>query len=355
MRIKWVLTVASLKMLFRQKEAILWSLIFPLFMMTLFGFAKFGGIARIDLGVVNEAGDKAAQLISSLKDVSALRISEGGKKHELEQLEKGERDAVIIIPPSVDLISGGELTVFTSDAKPQEAKLGVLLIQQVVDEFTFKQHSIPNRVRIVTEAIKGRNLTYVDFLVPGILAMAIMQLGVFGVAFGFVSLKKRGILRRLWVTPINPNDFILAQVATRLVLVAIQIVLMVTIGVMAFDLQFIGSVWELFVIGLLGAIVFLAIGFAIAGVSKSEEQVAPLANVISLPMMALSGVFFSRSALPGVVNAITDFFPLTYLADGMRRIAIDGATLGDVGAQLIGLAVWSVIACAIAVKMFRWE
>jgi ABC-2 type transport system permease protein len=88
---------------------------------------------------------------------------------------------------------------------------------------------------------------------------------------------------------------------------------------------------------------------------KSEDQVAPLANIITLPMLMLSGVFFSRTNLPGFAHVITNFFPLTYLADGLRNIAIEGATLAEVFPQLVGLAVWSVITLFIAVKAFRWE
>ncbi|MEK9139398.1 MAG: ABC transporter permease, partial [Bacteroidota bacterium] len=220
---------------------------------------------------------------------------------------------------------------------------------------TFEKASVSNRVVIKPQPVKSRNLTYLDFLLPGVLSMSIMQMGIFGVAFGFVSLKKRGILRRLWVTPIRPNDFILAQVAMRLVIVMLQISLMVAFGVLAFNLHFIGSLWQLFVVGLLGAVVFLATGFALAGISRTEDQVAPLANVIAMPMMFLSGIFFSRSALPDFVRTVTDFFPLSFLADAMRSIAIDGATLWQVGPQLLGLGVWCVISCAIAIKMFRWE
>ena len=355
MRLKWKLIVASSKMLFRQKEAIIWSIIFPLFMMTLFGFAKFGGVGHVEVGIVNEAGSNGTILIESLKKVDAIAVKEGQRDAEVRELEKGERDVVVIIPSDINLQAGGALTLLTNIAKPREGQLGSLIVQRVLDEMTMERTAVPNRLLVVTQEMAGRNLTYVDFLVPGILAMAIMQLGIFGVAFNFVSLKKRGILRRLWVTPINPNDFILSQVVTRLLLVMLQIVVMVALGVLAFDLHFIGSFLDMFIVGLVGAVVFLAIGFALAGISKSEDQVAPLANVISLPMMALSGVFFSRSALPGFVHTITGYFPLTYLADGMRSIAIDGASLPDIIPQLLGLVVWSVIACFLAIKMFRWE
>lgn len=355
MRLKWKIFVASLKMFVRQREAIIWTLLFPLFMIFLFGFVKFDGMGRIDLGVVNDAGPAGTKLIESLKAVKTLKIKEGGNQAEMIELEKGERDMVLEIPP--DFLPGSQtrLSVYFNDARPQETQLGQLVLQRVLDEITFAKDPPPNRITLNAVPIKSRNLTYIDFLLPGVLSMSIMQLGIFGVAFGFVQLKKRGILRRLWVTPIKPSDFILGQVTMRLLVVMVQICIIIGVGVWFFHLHFIGSFLELFLVGVLGGVVFLSIGFALAGISKSEDQVAPLANVISLPMMLLSGVFFSRSNLPGVIHTITDYFPLTYLADGMRSIAIDGATLGQVGPQLLGLGIWCLISCGIAVKMFRWE
>jgi ABC-2 type transport system permease protein len=350
MRLKWKLFIASLKMLFRQREAILWSLLLPLFMIVLFSFVRFDGMGRIDLGVVNEAGEKSAKLLASLKHVKTLELHEGEKDAEMRALEKGERDIVLVIPASTTA-----LIAFTNDAKPQEAALGSLLLQGVLDDIAFENASATGRIKVKTQSVKSRNLTYFDFVAPGILSMSIMQLGIFGVAFGFVALKKRGILRRLFVTPINPNDFILAQVGMRLVLVMMQIVIMTLVPYYFLDLHFIGRFWEMFVVGILGAIVFLSFGFAIAGIGKSEDQVAPLANIVAMPMMMLSGIFFSRDALPGVVRAVIDYLPLSFLADAMRAIAIDGARLTEVFPQTVGLAAWCVVAVAVAVKLFRWE
>ena len=355
MRLKWKIFVASLKMFVRQREAIIWTLLFPLFMIFLFGFVKFDGIGRLDLGIVNEAGPAGTKLVEALKGVKTLKVKEGERQAEMTELEKGERDMVLEIPRNFSPGTQATLSVYYNDARPQEAQLGQLVLQRVLDEITFAGHPPPERITLDAVPIKSRNLTYIDFLLPGVLSMSIMQLGIFGVAFGFVQLKKRGILRRLWVTPIRPSDFILGQVTMRLLVVMVQICIIIGVGIWFFHLHFIGSFLELFLVGVLGGVVFLSIGFALAGISKSEDQVAPLANVISLPMMLLSGVFFSRTNLPGIIHTITDFFPLTYLADGMRSIAIDGATLGEVGPQLLGLGIWCIISCAIAVKMFRWE
>jgi ABC-2 type transport system permease protein len=356
MRLKWKLTVASTKMFFRQKEAIVWTLLFPLFIVVLFGFVKFDGIGRMHLGVVNEAGANGAQLLGKLSGVKTFEIAEGPRDAEVAALGKGERDIVLVIPKGFTPGGAEALTAYADpEARPRETQLAVLVLQRVLDEDAFAAAPQVRRSIVSMEPVKTRNLTYMDFLLPGVLSMSIMQMGIFGVAFSFVSLKKRGILRRLWVTPINPSDFIFAQVATRLLTLMVQMTVMIGVGVLFLNLHFIGNFLVLYLLGILGAVVFLGIGFALAGISRSEDQVAPLANVITLPMMALSGIFFSRTNLPGFLRVLTDYFPLTYLADGVRSVAIDGATLSQVLPQVTGLAVWAVITCGIAVRLFHWE
>jgi len=356
MKVKWMLTIASIKMFFRQREAIIWTVLFPLFIVILFGFVKFDGMGRVHLGIVNEAGEPGGRLVETIRGVRSFELVEGTREGELAELGKGERDLVLIVPAGYTPMSAVTLTAYADvEAKPREAQIGSLVLQRVLDEATLSAAPQAARALVKTEGVKTRNLTYMDFLLPGVLSMSIMQMGIFGVAFSFVSLKKRGILRRLWVTPINPNDFIVAQVAMRLLVLVVQMSVMIGVGMMFLNLHFIGNLALIYLLGLLGAIVFLGVGFALAGISKSEDQVAPLANVISLPMMALSGIFFSRSNLPGFLRTVTDYFPLTYLADGIRSVAIDGATLTQVAPQIGGLAVWAVVSCAIAVKLFRWE
>lgn len=354
MRTKWKLAVASLKMFFREREAVFWTFFLPLFLIFLFGFVKFDQPTRLSVGVVNQAGTQSEELMQALGKVQTLQISRGTREEELQALGRGDRDLVIVLPPGFGLKAGSKLVVYANQEKPREAQLAELLVRQSADEHVFADAGMRG-ISVETHQIRARNLKYLDFLVPGILAMSIMQMGVFGVAFVFVDLKKRGILRRLRVTPINPNDFILAQVFTRLVILMLQICLLVAAGMAFFHFHFIGNLFSMFLLGVVGAIIFLAVGFALAGISKNEDQVAPLANMITLPMTLLSGVFFNRSHLPGFIHTVTDFFPLTYLTDAMRSVAIDGMGLAQILPQLAGLCIWCVISCILAVKMFRWE
>jgi ABC-2 type transport system permease protein len=153
----------------------------------------------------------------------------------------------------------------------------------------------------------------------------------------------------------RPSEFIIAQVATRVFVLVAQMTVLIVIGVLFFQMRIEGNPLVMGLLAVLGAVVFLSIGFALAGISKSQDQVAPLANIISVPMMVLSGVFFSRANLPGFLRTITDFFPLTFLADGMRAVSTEGATLVQILPQIGGLAVWGVITVALAARLFRWE
>ena len=355
MRLKWKLTVASIKMFFRQREAIIWTFVLPLFIVCIFGFVRFDGLGSIRVGIVDESGGAGTDLVNDLKKVGTFKTDAGSRDMEVGELQKGERDLVLVLSPSYAGGDSAGILAYTNEGRVEQTQIGLLVLQRYLDERLLQRTPVPGRILVHAQPIKSRNLTYMDFLLPGILSMSIMQMGIFGVAFGFVSLKKRGILRRLSVTPIRPTDFIIAQVATRVLVLMLQIVLMVGVGMLLLHFHFVGNLFSLFLIGVLGAVVFLSVGFAIAGTSKSEDQVAPLANIITLPLLFLSGIFFSRSSLPGFLQRITDFSPLTFLVDAMRSVAVDGTSLIGVWPQLLGLVVWSIIATMLAVQMFRWE
>lgn len=353
MRLKWKLTIASLKMFVRQREAIIWTVLLPIFMIVLFGLVDFGGIGKVNVGLVGGSNGLGPDLAGGLEEINALELFRGSREQELELLAKGERDLVILLPEFFPAEGGGVIG-YVNDAAPEEAQLAAVIVQSVLDNLS-PDGRPADRTTLTLSTMHGRAETYVDFLLPGVIAMSIMQMGIFGVAFSFVSLKKRGILRRLSATPIRPNDFVIGQILMRLVVVVVQISLLVAVGILFLGVHFGGSLIDMFVLGVFGAVVFLAIGFAIAGVSKSEDQVAPLANVVAMPMILLCGVFFSRSGLPDLVHVMTGFLPLTYLADGMRAIAIEGATMSEVLPDLTGLVLWGVLAGAGAIRFFRWE
>lgn len=360
----WALFVASGKMFVRNRAAVFFSLFLPLIIMLIFGVLNFEGSTEINLGIVDEAdNDASAALIGRLDEYDYLVITEGDRDAEMAALEAGDRGHVLVIPEGwTPPAPGGEsgLVAYTASSDPSQAQVAQGLLQQAVGQALFAPAGAEGEAPTGFAAplrfasVAARDLGYIDFLVPGIVGMTIMQLGLFGVAFGFVQLKRTGALRRLFATPTSPGYFLSAQVLSRLVIGLVQVAILFGVGLW-FGLQMFGDYATLLVIVLIGSAIFLAVGFAIAGWAKNEDQAAPVANLVSLPMMFLSGVFFPREAMPDFLASVTQFMPLTYVNEALRAVVNEGAGLLSLGPQLLGMGVWALITFVLAVRMFRWE
>ena len=354
----WTLTLASLKMWFRDRQAIFWTLFLPLLLMVIFGILNFGAFGSVNLGIIDQADNETSRdLVASLGAIDTFEISRSeSRPAERQALLDGDRDLVLVIPSGFGRLGeSSAVEVLYNQGEPRQTQVGQSIIRQVLDEMTFALTEIPRTFTVTSQPVDSRNLRYVDFLMPGIVAMAIMQMGLFSVAFAFVQLKSRGILRRLLATPVSPVSFLFAQVVTRLTVSILQTVVLIAVAVIFFNVHIAGNLAAILLLALMGGAVFVSMGFAVSGWAKSEEVAAPLANVIALPMMFLSGVFFPRDAMPESLQRVTDFFPLTYLADALRNIAIDGDVLWTQWPNLIGLAAWLAISFLVAVRLFRWE
>jgi ABC-2 type transport system permease protein len=353
-----VLTVASLKMWFRDRQAIFWTFFLPLVLMVILGVLNFGDLGAVDLGVVDEAHNKVSrELAANLEEIESFDLFKNSNKdQEIQALSAGDRDLVLIVPPNFAL-SGGPVTVqmFLNAGQAREAQVGQAIVRQILDEMTFAATDVPGRFTIDAQPVDSQNPRFIDFLMPGIIAMSIMQMGLFSVAFSFVQLKNRGVLRRLLATPVHPASFLFAQVFTRLTVSILQTLVLIGVAMAFFSVDIAGNMASILLLALLGGGVFVSLGFAVSGWAQSEEVAAPIANVIALPMMFLSGAFFPRSIMPGALESVTDFLPLTYLIDALRNVAIDGEALWTQGWNILGLAVWLAVTFLVAVRLFRWE
>ena len=351
------LTWWSIKMWSRDRAAMFWTFFLPLVIMVIFGLLNFGELGKVDVGIVDRADNEASKnFIEGLTRIDALRITTGTADAERAALADGKRDLVIALPEDLASAPGGsEIVAWYHGSRLTEARLGLTVMQSAVDELNFAITGAERVVTLTEEAVEARDLGYIDFLMPGVIGMAIMQLGLFSVAFSFVTMKREGVLRRLLATPLNPTSLLIAQVITRLIVVVIQTVILAAVAVFLFGAEFAGSFFAVLLAAAMGGAVFLAMGFAVSGWARTEQQAAPLANIVSLPMMFLSGVFFSRDVLPDILQRITDFLPLTYLVEAIRGMTVEGDTILMQWPNFLGLAVWLVVAFVIANRTFRWE
>jgi ABC-2 type transport system permease protein len=204
------------------------------------------------------------------------------------------------------------------------------------------------------ETAQGREIRYVDWLLPGILGMNMMFSCLFGVGYVIVRYRKSGYLKRLYATPLRAVEFIGAQVLSRLVLIML-ITVAIFLGTDFFiHFRMEGAWFDLFLVTLLGAASMVAMGLVVSARVTGEELAGGLLNVLSWPMMFLSGVWFSLEGAHPSLQAAAQLFPLTHLLDAARAIMLDGAGLADITPHLAVLGGMSLLFLGLGAAIFKW-
>jgi len=203
--------------------------------------------------------------------------------------------------------------------------------------------------------VSGKELRYIDWVVPGILGMNMMFSALFGIGFVLVRYRKNGVLKRLKGTPMSITEFLLAQIISRLTLIVSVSVLVYVSCDLVLDFAMHGSYLLLLMVLILGAFSLISMGLLVATRLHSDELAGGLVNFLSWPMMLLSGVWFSLEGAPQWIKVTADFLPLTHIVDAARSIMLDGATFVDVSHHLIILLLMTLVFLFIGVKTFRWE
>jgi ABC-2 type transport system permease protein len=355
------LVKASMKMYYRNKGAIVFTLLIPVALLSIFGFLSKGGGNPIKVGLTNHSTSQLSkEFVATLENVEAFKISETTVEEASGQLGKGNLDLQVIVPEDFGTLNNGKPLASSvqtrfNEAKPQNGQIANLAVIQIVSGLDRQFTHSPALLDVKSAGVTINNLGYFDFILPGILAMTIMQLGIFGVAFSFVAMKANGALRRIQATPVHPIYFVFAQAVVRLFVMLATAAILLGFGTYFFGFHMMGNYITFGMVCVFGILIFLGVGFSIAGWAKDETQVAPVANLIQLPMLLLSGIFFSRDGFPLWLKTLTDYFPLTYVAHGLRKIANEGVGLTELPVDLIGMGVWLILIYALAIRVFRWE
>jgi len=211
-------------------------------------------------------------------------------------------------------------------------------------------------VRIEATGVAGAQETrFFDFLLPGILAMTVMQTGLQGVTWVVTGYRERLILKRVLATPVRPFVFLTGLVARYAVTNIVQLGVIVLIGVAVFHARIVGSLGMLAAVALFGALAFVGIGFAVSTWSKTPESANLLGSVISFPMLFLAGTLWPREFMPAFMQPVISLLPLTPLVEAMRGIATRGDTVMPYLAGLAYLGLWGGVTFALAAWRFKWE
>ena len=334
MRRFWAVFVGRNKEFLRDRGALAWNLLFPFLVVFGMAFALSDkGQDVFKVGVVGEVSSLPAGFASTrhvrFVPFDALDAAQGKLRHH--QLD-------LLVKPGVPL------EYWVNDSSPK----GYLVEKIMLG--TDAALAAPAR-----RAVEGRPIRYVDWLVSGLLSMNMMFSALFGVGYTLVRYRKTGVLKRLKATPLRAAEFLAAQVASRLMLI-MGVFAVVYHGADFFlHFQRLGSLFDLYVIFALGSACLVSLGLLIAARVTSEELAGGLLNMLSWPMMFLSGVWFSLEGAPKPLRLLASALPLTHLIDAARAVMTEGATLAQVAPHLWMLAGMTALFLTVGAWTFRWD
>ena len=316
----------------RDRGTLLFTLLLPIMLVIGMGFV-FGGPPRplFKVGVLGPAADARAHPFLAEHYVQFVPLT--GQDEALRKLTHQQVDLL------VDFGGGTRYWVNTDSPKGYVAEKLLLAAE-------------PGARR---QPVAGKALRYIDWLFPGILGMNMMFSCLFGVGYVVLRYRKSGFLKRLHATPLSAFEFLSAQVLSRLALIVfVTVLLYAGIGTII-GFHSAGSVPLLLLLALLGALSMIALGLTIAARFSSEELVGGLLNLLTWPMMLLSGIWFSLEGSPRWVQWVAHVFPLTHLLDAARAVMLDGAGFAQIAPNLLYLAVTTLLFLAFGAWSFRWR
>ncbi|MGA2390428.1 MAG: ABC transporter permease [Candidatus Sulfotelmatobacter sp.] len=339
------LLMARMLELKREPEVVFWVFVFPLLLAVGLGVAfrnKPGEASSVAI-VQGVEAQQAQSLLTRSPQHASFKISIQDEQTSRKGFRLGKYDLVI------ESDENGGLQYLYDPARPES-----VLAREEVDDALQSAAGRKNVIAtsVVTSSDPGSR--YIDFLIPGLLGMNLMNSGMWGIGFALVDMRQRKLLKRFVGTPMRRGDFLLALMSSRLVLMIIEIGLLLTLGVLVFHMKVLGSLFAILLVGAIGAIAFGGIGLLTASRAQKIESVSGLMNLVMMPMWIFSGVFFSYERFPLVIQPLIKLLPLTALNDALRASILEGTPLIHQWSRLIILIVWGSISFALALRWFRW-
>ena len=325
----------------RDRSSLSWNILMPVLIVAGFSFAFTGEIGtQYKVAVINKAlATSQSQEFLNLKYIDFYSVDEQGN----ETAKKIQRAISKVQRHQVDLLLDAEKQQYWINTESPSG----YLVEKIL--LTGGNNSFEK------QTVTGKQIRYIDWVIPGILSMNMMFSALFGVGFVIVRYRKNGMLKRLKATPITAFEYLSAQVASRILLILV-VTAFVFYGTNFFvDFVMNGSHLNLFLVFALGALSMISLGLIIAARITSEETAGGLLNLFSWPMMFFSGVWFSLEGATPVMQNIAEIFPLTHVTASARAIMIDGASLFDISYHLIVLLGQSIVFLLFGAWYFKWD
>jgi ABC-2 type transport system permease protein len=356
------LAIANFRSYVRDRQALFWTLAFPLIFIFLFGSIFSGGTNRTRLGWADEDGSPASvSLRAVFAGLSLIELDDGSRADVMEKMRHGDISGVVVVPKGYgDQVAAAQrgagapaqVAVYTDPSQQSQAGSVKGLVAGVL-----AQANLAGRTPTVVpdlQDLQTQDLNAVSYLVPSILGMALMQLGVFS-AIPLVADRQKLILKRLSATPLRRWQLVGSNIVMRLMIGVVQMALIVGVGVAVFGVRVTGNVAAIAGLAALGAVAFTALGYVIASFAATEDAANGMTSAVQFPLMFLSGTFWPIAIMPAPLQAVAHVMPLTYLSDAMRQVMVNGAAFSPLWLCVAVLVGWTVACFGIAARFFRWQ
>ena len=339
------LVMVRMKELKREPEVVFWVYGFPLLLALGLGIAFRNKPADVtSIAVVDGAGaQNVLALIERSPQKSSIRAELLDRPAALKGFRLGKYDLV------VETDDRGGFQYLYDPARP-ESVLSRTEVDDVLQVAAGRINPLPTSSVISNEP----GSRYIDFLIPGLIGMNLMNSGMWSVGFALVDMRQRKLLKRYVATPMRKSDFLLALAGGRLVLMITEVGLLLGFGALIFHIRVLGSLLSIFLLSAVGAVGFAGLGLLTASRAQKIESVSGLINLIMMPMWIFSGVFFSYERFPAAIHPFIKALPLTALNDALRATILEGAPLTAQAGRLLILVLWGGISFALALRWFRW-
>jgi ABC-type multidrug transport system permease subunit len=329
----------------REPEVVFWVFVFPLLLALGLGIAfrnKPADVTSIAIIQGSGASDALAMIENSPRH-AAIHAQILERQAALQGLRLGKFD-LLVVPDGK-----GGFEYRYDPARPES-----VLSHAEVDDTLQRAAGRKDSLSTTTVASSEPGSRYIDFLIPGLIGMNLMNSGMWGVGFSLVDMRQRKLLKRFVGTPMRRSDFLLAIMSSRIVLMVIEIGLLLVFGTLFFHMRVLGSWGTIALLGAIGSVTFGGVGLLTASRAQKIESISGLINLVMMPMWIFSGVFFSYERFPAVVQPFIRILPLTALNDSLRATILEGASLASQSGRLLVLLLWGGISFVLALRWFRW-
>jgi ABC-2 type transport system permease protein len=337
------LTVTRLKLTLREPEAIFWIFVFPILLAIGLGIAFRNRPA--DVLPVGATTGQLTQALAADSGLKAMQMDESAGVHAL-----AVGTIVLLAEQTGDGMAGGGV-VYRYDNTNPDARTARMIADRAIEVAAGRKDVLTATNELVHE--KGSR--YIDFVVPGLLGMNLMGSAMWGLGFSIADGRQKKLLKRMVASPMPRWQYLMGYLLSRLIMLAVEVVVFLGFAKLVFGVPFRGPLWQLGLLCLLVSMVFSALGLLTASRARTMEAVSGLMNLVMLPMWILSGVFFSASRFPAIVQPLVRALPLTAAIDAMRGNMLQGVQLGQLTVQVGILLVWFAVPFAVSLRIFRWK